>query len=155
MSHPAFNNGTIRFWKSILRDGEQNSLTGVPYYIASALLAFAIFPEPIAILSILYLACGDPAASLFGILYGKKWIRFSNGKSLVGTLAAILVCLACSFVVLLTYPWEFPLDFSKLVAMAFLGSIAGGTTELIPVEVDDNLSIPLVSGFVLWIVHIL
>ena len=43
---------------------------------AAALLTIAIFPKPIATLSILYLALGDPIASLFGILYGGKGPRF-------------------------------------------------------------------------------
>jgi dolichol kinase len=38
--------------------------------------------------------------------------------------------------------------------LSLVGGIAGGTAELLPLEVDDNFSIPVVSGFVLWLTFI-
>ena len=89
---PAFNDLVVRFWGPLMRSCEVNRYTGTPYYIASTLIAVGIFPRPIAALSIAFLAVGDPIASLFGILYGDKSVRFSNGKSLIGTAAGMIAC---------------------------------------------------------------
>lgn len=137
-----------------MRSCEVNRVTGIPYYLASTLLAIALFPKPVAVLSILYLACGDPIASLFGILFGDRSIRFANGKSLIGTLAGVLTCTLVSFIFFQAMP---PVGVSTagLVVLTLTGGLAGGLAEMVPVEADDNFTIPVISGFVLWLVFIL
>lgn len=56
-------------------------------YILALCLVVGFFPRDIAILSILFLTFGDPAAALVGGKYGT--IRFYNGKSLQGALGGI------------------------------------------------------------------
>ena len=69
----------------IMRREEMREISGVPYYLISCFLVLLFFPQEIAILSILYLAIGDPVASIFGILYGEGAYRLKNGKSIIGT----------------------------------------------------------------------
>jgi dolichol kinase len=144
---PSFNEKVVRCWGPIMRSCEVNRVSGIPFYILATLLSIGIFPKPIAILSILYLAFGDPVASLFGILYGKYGMRFSNGKSLVGTLAGIAACSLVGFFYLRTLS----LPSTAYLSLVLLGGVAGGVAELMPFDMDDNLSIPIVSGFVLWL----
>jgi diacylglycerol kinase (CTP) len=148
---PSFNESVMRFWGPIMRSCEVNRFSGVPYYLSASILAIGIFPKAIAILSILYLACGDPIASLFGILHGDRSVRFSNGKSLVGTLAGVITCMLATFVYLKTLS----LSDGVIIPVMLLGGIAGGAAELLPLEIDDNFSIPVVSGFILWLGFIL
>ena len=150
LKNPAINEKVIRAWGPVMRSCEINKMSGIPYYILANLLAVGIFPKPVAILSILYLAFGDPIASVFGILFGDRSIRFSNGKSLIGTLAGIA---ACTVVGLMFLPSQIP-DYA-VFGMALIGGIAGGTAELLPFDTDDNFTIPIVSGFVLWLAFIL
>lgn len=147
---PTFNEKVVRFWCPVMRSCEVNRVSGIPYYILATLLSIAIFPKPVAILGILYLAFGDPMASLIGILYGKFGMRFSNGKSLIGTVAGIAVCFAIGFFYLRTL--SLPPETTAIIAL--VGGIAGGTAELLPLDTDDNFSIPIVSGFVLWLAFI-
>jgi dolichol kinase len=148
---PAINEKVVRFWCPVMRSCEVNRVSGIPYYLLAALLAVGIFPKPVAVLSILYLAVGDPIASLTGILYGNRSIRFSNGKSLIGTLGGIMAC----FMVGLVYLQSLSLPHSETLAIAAIGGLAGGLAEHLPLETDDNFSIPIVSGFVLWLTFIL
>ena len=148
---PAINETILRYWGPLMRTNEIGRVSGIPYYLAAAILAIGIFPKPIAVLSILYLACGDPMASLFGVLYGKRSIKFPNGKSLVGTLAGVVTCGIATYVFLS----GFGLSTSSVLILTALGGISGGTAELLPLEVDDNFSIPIVSGFVLWLSFII
>jgi diacylglycerol kinase (CTP) len=147
---PSLNAWLVRSWGLIIRSSEVNQVTGTPFYVGASLLAIAIFPKLIALLSILFLACGDPIASMIGILYGRLGPRFGNGKSLVGTLAGVVVCAVIAGAAFLSLG----LDFPTWVLLTLLGGLSGGAAEMLPVEIDDNFSIPIVSGFTLWLAFI-
>lgn len=147
---PSVNDKILRLWGPIMRNCEVNRMSGVPHYLASAILAIGIFPKPVAILSILYLACGDPIASLFGVLYGKHGIRMSSGKSLIGTTAGVLTCMLVTIIFLKSLG----LSNDVIWTLSLVGGLAGGTAELLPLEMDDNFTIPVVSGFALWLAFI-
>ncbi len=149
---PAVNKRMMRLWGTIMRSHEVNQMSTIPHYIVAVILAVGLFPKPVAVLSILYLACGDPVASLFGILYGHMGPKFKNGKTLVGTLAGILVCTLISFFYLNAISISDSMN--VLVGVSVLGGLAGGLTEMMPFEIDDNFTIPVVSGFLLWLVFI-
>jgi diacylglycerol kinase (CTP) len=134
------NSVAVRFMGPVMRDTEVNSLTGIPFYMASCLFAFLIFPRHVTVLAILYLALGDPSSSFFGVLYGRNKI-FPN-KSLQGTLGGFTVCALATFAYL--YWQGFPPG--KLLLLALIGGFCGAVSELLPLNVDDNFAIPVVSG---------
>lgn len=134
------NGVAVRVLGPVMRESEVNQLTGIPFYMASCLFAFLIFPRHIAVLSILYLAFGDPLSSFFGVLYGKNKI-FPN-KSLQGTLGGFFVCAIVSAGYLY---WQ-SFDGEKILLLAMIGGFCGAVAELLPLNVDDNFSIPVVSG---------
>lgn len=153
---PSLNEAVMRFWGPLMRSCEVNRYSGTPYYIASALIAVGIFPKPIAALAISFLAVGDPIASLFGVMYGDRSIRFPNGKSLIGTAAGMFACGVVAFIFLhfMNQTQFVELKLEHLVILSIVGGFAGGGAELLPMEVDDNFAIPVVSGFVLWLAFI-
>jgi diacylglycerol kinase (CTP) len=144
---PKFNKYAIKVMGPVMRSHEVSKMSGTPFYVGSVLLSVAIFPKHIAILSMLFLAIGDPISSLFGILWGDKSIRFSNGKSLIGTAAGMSICCVIAFIYLVMV--GVPPISSLFIALA--GGLAGGGAEMIPLDIDDNFSIPLVSGLALWV----
>ncbi len=137
------NRIAVKFFRPLLRDTEVDRISGIPFYMASALFSFLVFPHHIAVLAILYLAFGDPSSSFFGVLYGRNKL-FPN-KSLQGTLGGFFVCAAVTVGYFL---WAgLPLD--KIFVMMLLGGFAGAVAELLPMNVDDNFAIPLISGAIL------
>lgn len=144
---PRFNSIAIKLMGPIMRENEIDRISGTPFYIGSVLLSVIIFPKLIAILSILFLAIGDPISSIFGIMWGNLGPRFANGKSLIGTAAGMGICSVITFVCMLLS--SIPPGPAFLISLA--GGIAGGGAEMIPLEIDDNFSIPLVSGLALWV----
>ena len=134
------NRWMIRIMGPVMRDTEVNQLTGIPFYMASCLFAFLIFPRHIAVLSILYLGFGDPASSFFGVLYGRSKI-FPN-KSLQGTLGGFFVCALATAAYL---GWQ-DLPKETLLLLSLLGGFSGAVSELLPLNVDDNFAIPVLSG---------
>jgi dolichol kinase len=149
---PAFNEQVVRYWGPFMRSCEISKMSGVPYYILASLLALAIFPKPVGVLSVLFLAIGDPIASLVGILYGKNSIRVAEGKSLVGTLAGVAACALTTLIFLKAYP--VPVTDGAWIGLSLVGGLAGGTAELAPFDMDDNFTIPMISGFVMWLAFI-
>ncbi len=147
---PVWNEKMVRFWKHILRAHEAHQMSTVPHYLASVILAILIFPRPVATLSILFLACGDPIASLFGILYGHHGPRFESGKTWIGTAAGIVTCTLLSLIFLSSFSISYPTYW----AVSLIGGLIGGTAELLPLDMDDNFTIPVASGFVLWLAFI-
>jgi diacylglycerol kinase (CTP) len=151
LMNPAFNQITVKVMRPFMRAKEINRFSGAPYYVCAAMLSIGIFPKTIAILSVLYLAFGDPIASIFGILFGDRGPKFANNqKSFIGTAAAVMTCILITFLIMSSHN----LPFSTLLGISLLGGVAGGVAEVLPLEVDDNFSIPLVSGFILWLAFI-
>lgn len=103
-------------------------------------------------MSFLHLGFGDPAASLFGVLYGNRCGRIGKNKSIVGMTAAFLTCVACTAVYGgVVQPWLLLAGPSGFVSMCILCGVAGAAAEALDIGgLDDNLTIPLVAGLLSW-----
>lgn len=113
--------------------------SGSVYVLAAALACSACFSPIVAATSMSIMLISDSCAALWGKFCGR--FRFKNGKSAEGTLAFFI---SAFIVVRLLYPLApFP-----VAAAAALGA---ATVEFFETafKVDDNLSIPLFSGFIL------
>jgi dolichol kinase len=119
----------------IMRRHEKNNLTNVHYFILALIATFAVFDIKIAVTALLLTTFGDLASSLVGIKYGKN--RLWNGKSWQGFFAGLVTNLLVAAVFL----WQYPMIF---IAMAFTASLV----ELVTYKLDDNLTVPIYSGFV-------
>ena len=124
------------FVGTVLREKERDTLMGSTYFLFSSILVVLFFPKSIVMVSLLILILSDTAAALVGKGIGRIQIF---GKTLEGSLAFLVSSL---FIV-----WTYP-DLNR-----FWGSLAAlGTTvmELLPIQVDDNLTIPLVAGAIMF-----
>lgn len=91
--------------------------------------------------SALVLILGDSFSTMIGKVWGKHKIPYNRKKSLEGCLAF----LTFAFLGALT---QLPFQTS------FLISALGMFIESLPLKLDDNLTIPLAVGFVLWLISI-
>ena len=124
------------FLGTVLREEERNTLMGSTYFLFSSILAILFFPKPIAIASLLFLILSDTAAAIVGKGMGR--IRIF-GKTLEGSLAFFLSSL---FIV-----WVYP-DLNR--CWGSLAALGATLVELLPIRVDDNLTIPLVAGAIMF-----
>jgi dolichol kinase len=125
------------FFGRVLREEEGPAFMGSTYFIFSTILTILLFPKSIAITSILILILSDTAAALVGKSVGR--IRIF-GKTLEGSIAFLLTSLLIV--------WIYP-NLNR-----FSGSLAAlGATlvEILPIRVNDNLSIPLVAGTIMFL----
>ena len=136
---PGINSLLVSRFALLLKDTESRKVTGATYFILSALAVFLLFDKPIAVAALLFLSLGDPAAALVG--RRAPGIRFF-GKSPIGTLAMALAALGITGVLsaagVVDRHWGL-----------YVGAVSAGMTELLPLPVDDNVTIPLVSGGVM------
>jgi dolichol kinase len=151
LKNPALNEKVIRLSGPIIRTNEVAKVSGVPFYVASSLIAIALFPKNVAVLSLLYLVLGDPIASFVGILSKKNSIQLIPGKSFQGTAAGFAVCALSTWF----YLRSVGMHGIDLIRLTLLGGLAGALAEVLPFDIDDNFTIPMVSGFVLWLGFIL
>lgn len=143
---PKFGELFYKIFGFLLRRHEKDSikknLNGATYVLLSAFLGVLIFPKIIFINAFAILIISDTSAALIGRRFGT--IRFLK-KSLQGTLAFFI----SAIVVIIFAP---KLD-NNLIEY-FIGIIAafmGAMVENISNDlVDDNLSIPLTIGFLMW-----
>ncbi len=147
LKNPVVNSICLKVFAPLIRVNEVHHTTGVPYFAASTLISAVIFPKPVAVLALLFLTFGDPIASFFGILFKNRSIAIYPGKSFQGTAAAFIVCALISRI----YLHSLALQGVDLIRLTLLGGFAGALAELIPLDIDDNFTIPLVSGFIMWI----
>jgi diacylglycerol kinase (CTP) len=148
------NEVVIAMMGPFMRASERNGFTGLPFYALGVALALLIFKPRIAILAIMFLVYSDPISSFFGILYGKD--KIMPNKSLQGAIAGFFTC----YLLALFYGITYGSYGSGLLWFAILGGVVGALAEMMSAfNVDDNLTIPVISGLGLtvlnYIFHIL
>jgi dolichol kinase len=124
----------LQLFRSVIRQHEEDHLLGSTYFMIAALLSVILFEKMIAISALTYLVLGDSAAAFAG----KKWGRPTYwGKSLQGSAACFLVCVTIG-ALLLSDPW-----------LVLVGALAATVAEALPVPMDDNMRVPVLSGVVM------
>lgn len=121
----------------MLREHENSDFTGSSYILTASLLSIILFDKSVAVAAISFIILGDIAAALIGRRYGKIKIK---KKSLEGSFACLFMCVLVAVIV----P-GFPLWVG--VVGAFVATVVEGIT----LPIDDNFSVPLISGLVMHI----
>lgn len=129
--------------KIFFREKERHTFSSATLFLTSSFLTILLFQKSIATLAIIFVTFGDIFAKFAGLEHGK--IRVFE-KTLRGTLAYFVSCLIGG------YLWSLVLPIS--VIQIVLGSLAAAVTELLPLGVDDNFSIPLISAATMAVVTI-
>lgn len=143
---PRLNSLTFRVFGRLMRREELKSITGNSFYILGLIFIVLFFPKPIVLLSILFLAIGDPIAAIVGTQFGRYRI---GKKSLEGSLANWAATAFASFLFFCVYQ-KLPMEKGFWLALA-CGAVSM-LAEFLPSPVDDNFTIPAVSAILLGFV---
>lgn len=106
--------------------------TGATYILVSACLVIALYDKYIAVAALAFIIVGDTFAALIGRKLGRH--RFGR-KSVEGSLG----CLLGTVIVALLAP-------NLTLAVALTGAVVATVTEAVSISIDDNISVPIVSG---------
>jgi dolichol kinase len=139
-----------RYFGFLLRRHEQmdrgGKLTGATYVLLSAILCILIFPKVIVITAFAIMIISDTSAALIGRKLGRRPFL---SKSLEGTAAFFVSAL---LVVALSPKIAYiPAEYAIGAAAALLGALVEATNF----GLDDNLTIPISIGIIMWALYAL
>ncbi len=134
---PAFNRFIQTRFSSFIRKNEANKLTGTAPYVLGIGLTLLLYRTDIATAAICFLAFGDVAATTIGERYGRT--KIAGEKSLEGTLAFVAAAVLSGLLLNVA-------GIHLMPGLILAGSLVAAGVELLPLRVNDNLVIPLVSG---------
>lgn len=123
--------------RRLLRGRERDSYAGATYMAVAYLLAYLIFPVPVAVTAMFYNGLGDASAALVGKRWGRH--RMASGKSWEGFAAAAAVNTAVGLAMPAIPP-----------AAALVGGIGAAAIEVLPISIDDNFTVTLGGGALLF-----
>ncbi len=131
-------NWKVPFFSQFIRPKEQNKMYGVIYFLSGTIIALAVFDYKVALAALLMTTFGDMIAALVGKRYGTTLIY--RNKTWAGFFAELFVNFIVGFFVLVNLPGYIYI----VISMSFVATI----TETLVDELDDNLLIPIFSGFI-------
>jgi dolichol kinase len=140
----------LRWFGWLLRKHESDHsvrrLTGATNILFSAIVCVLIFPKIITVNAFAILIISDITSALVGRRYGKR--RFLQ-KSLVGAtgffVSAVIVVLVAPKVEGLAIEY----------GIGIVAAAVGAVVESLSTKIDDNISVPLAIGLVMWALYTL
>lgn len=139
---PSMNRIVLTKFSSFIRASEEHRLTGTAPYVLGIGLSLYLYRMDIAAAAICFLAFGDVAATTIGERYGRTKI---GNKSLEGSLAFVAAAVSVGLLLPLV-------GITVVPAVILFGAIVAAGVELLPLPINDNLVIPLVSGGLMTLV---
>lgn len=138
----------LQHFSQLMRRNELLGLSGNSFFIVGIFTVTLLFSKPIALLSILFLAVGDPVAAFVGTRYGRR--KIWGRKTLEGAIANFCVSFLVSGWFAAGY---LALSWERSLLLAMIGGVISTVSELVPAPVDDNLSVPVLAALLLSVVH--
>ncbi len=120
---------------SLLREKETDRLGGHVFFTMGCIIAIAVFSEEIASAAILMTTFGDASAAIFGKAFGRTWIPGLTDRAVEGCAAEFIVDVVIGVIFLSNW----------LVVLVMAGTAT--VVETLANKMDDNLLIPIFSGF--------
>lgn len=129
--------------KNLYKSKEYKKFSSITLFLFATFLTVLLFDQAIAILAVSYLIFGDFFSKFFGLHFGQRRIF---DKSLEGSLAHLNACLLSGYIFL---------HFISLPIHIYLtGAFVASAVECLPMGVDDNFSVALLSASAMYVFHL-
>ena len=126
----------------MMRDDEKKGeITGATWVFVGALFTILLIPYPYSIYSLLFLSVGDTFAAIIGMKF-----PFINvgGKTISGSISGFMACVITGLII----------DISISYQILLFGAFMAMLIELLPLPINDNVSIPIFSGLSMYYLSI-
>lgn len=122
----------------MFKETERKRLSSMTLFLLGVTLSYLFFESSLAITSCSFLILGDLTAKIIGMNFGKR--KLFN-KTVEGTIAHLVLCVYVAYAlhVMNFVPFK----------VGLLGAIAASICEVLPLAINDNVSVPLFSGIVM------
>ena len=126
------------YFEFMMRDKEiKGDLTGATWVFVGALFTILLVPDPFNIISLLFLSFGDTFAAIIGMKF--PYIKLGK-KTLSGSIAGFFACLSIGLLI------DLPVNYEIIILGAFMAMFI----EILPLPINDNVSIPIISGLSMY-----
>ena len=126
-------------WKTAIKPELYEIATAPAFFALGIILSLILFPTPINYVPVAILTLGDGFATFFGKTLGRTALSLNKGKTVEGSAFGFIF--AFSGALLFVNPTK-----------ALIGSAIGMLVELLPLPINDNLTIPLTTGLALTLI---
>ena len=133
---------TVRV-KTFLKKSESRRFSSMTMFLVAAFIVILVFKQDIAIAALIFLIFGDIFSKIFGLGFGRTELF---DKTVEGSLAYLGGVLICAYVLYTSL--HIPM------LMLLVGAVAATVAEFMPLEIDDNFTVGIVSGAVMTVVRI-
>jgi glycerol-3-phosphate acyltransferase PlsY len=140
---PKINAVFFRNSSRVFRPAERRKFSSMTIFLFAIFLTILLFDKNIAILASLYLMFGDIFGKFFGIHFGRTKVF---EKTFEGSLAHFNACFLAGFIYLHYVVFPFWL--------CTLGAASATIAEAVPLDINDNLSVPILSAAVMTVPHL-
>ncbi|MFP4082526.1 MAG: glycerol-3-phosphate acyltransferase [Candidatus Aminicenantes bacterium] len=129
--------------KNLYKSKEYKKFSSITIFLFATFLTVLLFDQAIAVLAVSYLIFGDFFSKFFGLHHGRT--KFFH-KSLEGSLAHFNACVLSGYI-FLHY-----ISFPFLIYM--VGALVASLVECLPLGVDDNFSVSLISASTMQVFYL-
>jgi len=123
-------------WKTALKPELYEIATAPVFFALGIVFSLILFPTPTNYVLVTILTLGDGFATVFGKTLGRTVLPFNRGKTVEGSAFGFIF----AFLGVLLF-----VDPTKALISAAIGMLV----ELLPLPLNDNLTIPLITGLAL------
>ena len=127
--------------KALFRKNEFQRFSSMTVFLVAFFVTILLFPKEIAIAASTFLIFGDTFGKVFGLAFGKHKIL---NKTVEGTLAyygCMMICGYILYTLLNISPW-----------VLIFGGLSAPLIELFSMGINDNITVPLFSGAIMYVV---
>jgi dolichol kinase len=130
--------------KTLYKKGERKAFSSMTAYLVAVFVVFLLFPRPISWLSLAFLTIGDLYGKLIGIRFGRT--PLVGKRTLEGSLGYVTGALVAGTIMhaVVAFP----------VLYLAIGTVGAAAIELFSRDIDDNLTVGLLSGAILSVVKL-
>jgi len=141
------------FFKKMVEEKERKSgkLTGLILYLSMIILTTILFPLWIAGCCLINLSFADGFATFVG-KKGRSKLMWNKKKTFEGSITFLFVSFLGCFLVM-SFLSPFTLD--RIILFSLITSLIASFAESLPIKIDDNITVPLVTGAALYLLTIL
>ncbi len=126
--------------KRLYKSKEYQKFSSITLFLVASFLAVLLFEKSIAVLAVSFIIFGDMFSKFFGLHFGRTKIF---DKSLQGCLAHLCACLISGYIFLHYISFPIPIFLT--------GAVVATIVECLPLGVDDNFSVGLISASTMYV----
>lgn len=133
-----FNTFLFTKIRTILKEKEKNRISATTWFILGAFITISLFDKNIAILTLVISTIGDAFAEYFGEKYGRTKVL---NKTTEGSFAFFVSSFTAGLILMKILKINF--------SIILIGSLIAALVELFSYKIDDNFTVPVITGLLL------